>query len=125
VRVRRFVNLALAGGFTAEQLGAALISAAPGDVRIDLDHPNWQALHQPPPPMAQPPAEEMAAIQERMDQRAAVCLTCPSMNKLTQVDWCRVTHCGAQKKRCSCPNGQVNLANGRCPLGNWPAGLRS
>jgi hypothetical protein len=124
VKLRRYFNLALAGGFTAEQLGDALISDAPGDVRIDLDHPNWKALHQPAPPMAKPPVEEMAAIQERMDQRAAVCLTCPSMEKLTQVDWCRVTHCRAQQKRCSCPRGEVRLDVGRCPLSKWPTPIR-
>jgi hypothetical protein len=119
VKVRRFLNLEGAGGFTAEQLGDALISNAPGDVRIDLDHPTWKALHPPPPPMAKPPAEDMPLVQARMDERAAVCLVCPSMEKLTQVEWMRITHCRAQKKRCSCPDGQVSLANGRCPLGNW------
>lgn len=63
------------------------------------------------------PAPALAAAEPKlpalMGLRLDVCQTCPHLAGVTLTRLSVL--CAKQRKRCSCPNGEVPLAAGRCP----------
>lgn len=67
------------------------------------------------------PAPDLTeAMRQTIESRLAVCRPCGSFRRLTARGLSVI--CRAQIKRCSCPNGEVSLLNGRCAedSSRWP-----